>query len=448
MALTMAAGLTLAAPGALAQGSQAPTAGTSPSVEDLGGMTVSSFAPPLAAAMLPGRMLEITMNVPGQVWQERFVVGIPSQMQNPAPVLTMFHGYGEDPRDVMTRSSLPAEAMSRGWIVFIPLGAHHFNYGIDYAQDNIEDGFEFLGARLPIDMDRIYGVGFSMGGGAAASYAARHLDPEHVQFAALVNHTGTTSLRATYQTSNDTALFSSPLMFGATPDQNPFVYQRSSTVDSDPGAGLVDTNAEMARNLGTIPLQNWYAVFDVNQTIIEQTVLLDERVGALGGSTEEIVVQSAVHQWGTLDPIAVIDWFESKTLSAPGPGDVTRTLADRDGRWHSLQIEQRTAGDFTPVLWSSQTGVNALYLVDIKNAAAIATDLRDQQLDPARPMHVIAQTLDGHAPILRISGFTQAPSSVNYRGRVVSNWSFDAATGTLTVEETGAATWAHWVILP
>lgn len=411
-------------------------------------MTVSPFAPPLAAAALPGRMLEITMNVPGQTWQERFIVGIPSQMQIPAPVLTLFHGYGEDPVDVMDRSDLPAEAMGRGWVVFIPLGAHHFNYGIEYAQDNIEDGFEFLGARLPIDMDRIYGVGFSMGGGVAASYAARHLDPEHIRFAALVNHTGTTSLRATYHTSNDTNLFRSPLMFGATPDEDPFAYQRSSTVDLDPGTGLFDASAEMARNLGTIPVQNWYAQFDVNQTIIEQTNLLDERVDALGGTTQEIVVQSTAHEWATLDTTSVINWLETKTLRAPGPGEVTRTLADRDGRWHSLEIEQRVAGAFTPILWSSQTAVNALYLIGMENAEAIETDFRDHQLDAGRTLHVITETTDGLAPALRITGFTQAPSSVNYRGRALSSWSFDAATGTLTMEETGAPTWGHWVIVP
>lgn len=443
LAPQLALALLLAVPSADAQ-----VAADATTMAGLGGMTTSPFTPPLAAAPLPGRMLEITMNVPGQTWQERFVVGIPSQMQNPAPVLTLFHGYGEDPLDVVNRSELPAEAMRRGWVVFIPLGAHHFNYGIEYAQDNIEDAFEFLGARLPIDMDRIYGVGFSMGGGAAASYAARHLDPQHIRFAALVNHTGTTSLRATYQTSNDTNLFRSPLMFGATPDENPFTYQRSSTVDLDPGTGLFDANAEMARNLSTVPVQNWYAQFDVNQTIIDQTILLHQRVGALGGTTEEIVVQSAAHEWASLDTMVVIDWLEAQTLRAPGPGDVTRTLADRDGRWHSLEIKQRAAGEFTPVLWSSQTAINSLYLINMKNAETIETDLRDQELDAARIMHVITETTDGHAPALRISGFTQAPSSVNYRGRAMSNWSFDAATGTLTMEETGTPTWGHWIIVP
>ena len=37
-----------------------------------------------------------------------------------------------------------------------------------------------------------------MGGGAALSYAARHRDPERGAFAAVVNHTGTISLRNTY----------------------------------------------------------------------------------------------------------------------------------------------------------------------------------------------------------------------------------------------------------
>lgn len=424
------------------------TPGATPTAQSMGGAMVSPYAPPTSANLINGRLLELTLNVPGQTWQERFVVGIPSNLQTPAPVLTLFHGYGEDPRDTVQRTALTNEALSRGWLVFAPLGAHHFNYGIDYSQENIEFAFEFIGSRLPLDMDRIYGVGFSMGGGVAASYAARHLDPNGIRFAAIINHTGTTSLEMTYGTSNDEALFQSPLMFGGTPDQVPFAFRRSSTVNVDSITLETDQDGEMATNLSHVPVQNWFALYDVNQTIIQQTEALHDRLGALGGTTSEHPVQASVHQWDTLDAQAAIAWLEQQTLTPPAPGEVVRTLADRDGNWHALSIEQRNAGDFTPVLWSGQPSVNALYMVDMKNVGAIGTDVRDHGLDNGQIMHVMTQVLDGAAPELRIEGLSAAPANVTYRGLATPSWSYDAQTGVLTLQEQGATQWGHWIIVP
>ena len=418
------------------------------SIYGLGGAYASPFVPPMSATAVGGRLLDITLNLPGHAYQERFVIGIPQQMQTPAPVLTLFHGYGEDPTQVVQRTDLVSLALARGWVVFIPLGAHHFHYGIDYAQENIEDTFAFIASRLPLDLDRVYGVGFSMGGGAAASFAARHLDPNGIRFAALVNHTGTNSLRATYHTSNDSLLFRSPLMFGGSPTEEPFGYLQSSAIDLDVFTGGVDPSQEMARNLARIPTQHWFATFDVNQSIVEQTTALDGRMTALGATTEQISVPSAAHSWATLDAQAVLDWLDPKRWNPPAPGDVTRTLADRSGRWYDLEITQRTNGAFTPVLWSGQPGPNALYLVGMENAAAIRTDLARVGLDAGRTIHVIAQALDGEAPTIVLEGFDAQPFSVQLSGSGAPSWSFDAAVGTLTLEETGQASWSQWRIVP
>ena len=86
----------------------------------------------------------------------------------------------------------------------------------------------------------------------------------------MVNHTGTASLRATYQQSNDTLLFRSPLMFGATPSQDPFAYQRSSTIDFAALGGQLLPGGEMASNLSHVPTRHWNADFDPNPYIVEQ----------------------------------------------------------------------------------------------------------------------------------------------------------------------------------
>ena len=420
-----------------------------PTQETLGGVFTTPVTPPLTGGVIDGRLLEITMNIPGQTWQERFVLGIPGNMQTPAPVLTLFHGYGEEPVNVVQNSTIAQEAMARGWLVFIPLGAHQYNYGIDYAQENIELAFEFVGSRLPIDMDRIYGVGFSMGGGAAASYAARHLDPAGIQFAAVVNHTGTTSLRATYQTSNDFNLFRSPLMFGGTPDESTFRYSRSSTVDMDAIAGTVNPRAALSSNLSHIPVQHWYATMDANASIIDQTIELDQAMEQIGADTDLIPRSFSIHSWTTLDNQAVLDWLESKRLTRPTAGDITRTIADRDGAWHDLQITQAQAEELTPILWTVQPQANAFYALEMENLAEVAVDAETIGLNTDASMLLVLETRDSTPTDIVLHGINQAPAAVVRRGRGASAWSYDAANRTLTMSElSGTPGWASWRIQP
>ena len=237
-------------------------------------------------------------------------------------------------------------------------------------------------------------------------------------------------------------------MFGGTPAEEPFRYIQSSTIDLDVFSGQVDPMQEMARNLARIPTQHWYAMFDVNQTIVEQTTMLNTRMTGHGAATEEVPVQSAAHSWATLDGQAVLDWLEPKRWTPPAPGEVTSTLADRSGRWYDLDITLRADDALTPVLWSGQPGPNALYLVGMENAAAIQTDLARVGLDAGRTVHVVTQTLDGHAPTIVLEGWNAPPYSVQLSGSGSPSWSYDAAAGTLTLEEAGRASWSQWQIVP
>lgn len=440
--------LTLAALPAAPAAIQSSSNQSSPTQASLGGLSVTPFAPTMQANLVGARMLNVRLNLPTQAWQEEFILAIPSTVAWPAPVLTLFHGYGEEPDDVVANSPLVGEAMARGFVVFIPLGAHKYNYGIDYAQRNIELAFEFLSARLPIDLDRIYAAGFSMGGGAAASFAARHQDPDGLRIAAVVNHTGTASLRATYQQSNDTGLFNSPLMFGGSPSQVPFAYQRSSTIDFDALGGQLEVEGEMASNLSHVPTRHWNADFDPNPYIVEQTEKLHDQMVFRGADSARHVVQSSVHAWNTMDPVAVMDWLAPQVAELPAPGGVHRTMVDRSGRWNQLEVEQAQPDAFTPVTWSSQPVGNMLYLIEMANAGSISAQLDDLALDGGSDVRVVLQVTDASTPDVSLTGFTQSPMNVLRRGVSTSAWTYDAATGTVTLEERGGAGWSDWTIVP
>ena len=424
-----------------------PAAQGAPTTSSLGGFSVTPFTPAMQWNLVAARMLDVRLSLPGQDWQEQFILAIPTAVTWPAPVLTMFHGYGEEPADVIQNSPLVAEAMARGYVVFVPLGAHKYNYGIEYAQRNIELTFQFLSARLPIDLDRIHAVGFSMGGGAAVSFAARHQDPGGLRIASVVNHTGTASLRATYHRSNDFGLFESPLMFGASPSADPFAYQRSSTVDLDVFSGSLIPGGSMAPNLSHVPVRHWNAEFDPNPFIVAQTEQLHDTLVSVGADSERRVVPSAEHSWATMDPVAVMDWIDDRSAVEPSPGEVVTTIADRDGRWHQLGLEQAQAGRLTPIRWSSQPGSNALWLIGLENLRRATAHVDDLGLDPSRDLRVIVQVADTSTPRVTLEGFPTPPTDVLRRGISTSAWSHDPHQGTLTIHESGSS-WADWTIVP
>jgi len=66
-----------------------------------------------------------------------------------------------------------------------PRGIYKENFGAPLPQDQQQQVIDWVLAHYPIDRDRIYGIGFSMGGGGVASYAARHLDRTGAMFAAM-----------------------------------------------------------------------------------------------------------------------------------------------------------------------------------------------------------------------------------------------------------------------
>ncbi|MEL6429693.1 MAG: alpha/beta hydrolase [Planctomycetota bacterium] len=451
---TLTGGIASLALGSLALGSLGwaapqstvePVLGSSP--ESLGGSFSSPYVPPMSVQATGARTLEVTLNLPGQTWAERFILALPAGQTGLAPVLVLFHGYGEDPRDVALNTPLFAEALLRGWVVVAPLGGHRYHYGIDYAQENIERTLEVLYTRLPLDPERLYAVGFSMGGGAAASFAARHLDPAGPRFAAVVNHTGSTSLVSSWETQGAQDVFESPLMFGATPYIAPFGYRRSSTVEHDAFTNTLSGERHMGLNLARVPMRNAYGLFDANFGLVEQTQALH---GYLGDTSEEIVLQSATHSWATLDAASTLDWLGGHALQEPQPEEIVRTLADRSGAWNQVGLELRDENAFGTILWSARPSTDDLYLIDLENLARIDVDLERVGLEPTpgQPLRVLTQTTDGAPAKLELTGLGGPPTAVQYAGFAQGSWNYDASRDVLVLEETGSAGWARWTVLP
>jgi len=76
------------------------------------------------------------------------------------PLLVYLHGSGDDDRGMLDRSRAPA-----GWIQLAPRGRGTSNcYSADHAQDDLRESVADVLAHYPVDPERVFLAGFSMGG--------------------------------------------------------------------------------------------------------------------------------------------------------------------------------------------------------------------------------------------------------------------------------------------
>ena len=397
---------------------------------------------------LPRGVYEITLKKTGTDWDETFLVGIPKQMQAPAPVLVLFHGYGQTPRKLLDLTTYFPDAMARGWIVVAPLSAHIYNFSIDYAQQNTEKALDWVAKYFPVDPDRFYAVGFSMGGGAAATYAARHLDPKHARIAAVVNHTGTTSVADVYWNADDDSLLSDVLMFGGSPADVPFRYSTASMMDLDSFTDQIDPATDLARNLCHVPVKNFCAAYDPNTYLVHQTERSFDQLTFRGVPTEINLSSHSVHKWSTLGEASVLNFLEPLSYSDPAPGTSVRTLADRSGTWFDFQVQQLQSGQFSPFRWTVMTNLNRLYLDEVANVQRITVDPAKLELDKADALEVVFNNVDGNTVEIALSGYPQPPSNVLRGGQSTGSWTYDAVTGTVVLIESNGSNYPTWRIEP
>ncbi|NWJ39833.1 MAG: prolyl oligopeptidase family serine peptidase [Geothrix sp.] len=76
------------------------------------------------------------------------------------PLLVYLHGSGDDDRGMLDRSRAP-----EGWIQLAPRGRGTSNcYSADLAQDDLREAVADVLAHYPVDPERVFLAGFSMGG--------------------------------------------------------------------------------------------------------------------------------------------------------------------------------------------------------------------------------------------------------------------------------------------
>lgn len=403
----------------------------------------------------PGLVEFVILNT-GSGWQEKFLLQLPPTMPTgPVPLLVVFHKFGSSHGDVLNTTFF-AETQARGWYGMAPLGARQKHFGNNESQINTRAALNLVARLFPVDRQRVYGVGFSMGGGAMANYAARHVDPRGIRFAALVDHTGGVSLSHTWFYEPDDADLddNTPTpganlevpdilesYFGGTPAASPFQYQRCSLIDLDPTFGTINPTTNFARNLKSIPTHIWIANADPMAYLVTQTSAFDGHLQAQGVDHQYTSPPGNTHVWATVDETAACDWLQTKTLQTPTSQS---TLADEDGRWYHFDVEQQATGAFTPFTWDVNAAARRVTISGTRNMKRVSIDSTSAGFALTGNVTLRVSTADGTGDRVRLLNVSAAPLGVTRDGLAASG-TFDSLTQTFEIVET-SSTLHEWVI--
>ncbi len=407
--------------------------------EDLtgwGGVTVQSVGQ--ASDAQPGAatyaLWEVAIGAAhiGTGFAERFLFSEPLPKPTaPAPLLVVHHRFGKTHLDLAVATDYLEQAAARGWYVLGMLSGSNKHFLSDVAHAHTEFVLDWtLNSNPGIDPQRIYGVGFSMGGGMALNYAARHLDPTRPMFAALVNHTGNVSLAHVLAHEVLEVQQILGFWFGTLHplDVDPLRLQRASLIDYDPLSGQFLKSGDMIRNLAATPL---YMTRASNDTIVVagvpylkiQNDVLDRHIeielGIAPGPTYQYeVVPYVGHSWDMLPESTVLDFFEPFALQMPSSG---RVLADRNARWYhfttALLAPELANGEFA---WTVDTSANSVALTEVAGLAALTIDTLQAGLDPTAALTLAVTSKDAEGVQLLVKDIGSPPSLVTVDGEAAS----------------------------
>ncbi len=391
----------------------------------------------------------------GDGWPENFlyVEPLPAPTQ-PVPLVVMFHKFGSTQNDLTFNTNFPAEAGAQGWYLVCPLAANTQHFGSLPSQVHMEAVILDMLVRYPlIDRNRIYAVGFSMGGGAVANYAARHLNPAKPMFASMVAMSGGFALKHTYYSDVPVRPF---LDFwygnGGAGSADPWKMARSSAVNFDPITLVVENTEDLARNLLHIPMRIVRPIDDPVPYLPVQGDVMAAHMQTLGATVGPNFDYKFVpfgwdaydHKWSMLDSHWAFNWMGTHTLTLPTSAS---TLADRDDTYFHFFVEQDAAGAFTPFTWNIDVPNNTLSFSATANLKRLTVDTLGAGINPLLQFTVNLATADGLADDIVITSVPSKPISVLRDTLPTSSWNYNATLGELTLLETDGLP-HQWVITP
>lgn len=386
--------------------------------------------------------LPTTTGTPERVWVQE------AASDQPRPLLVVFHRFGVSELDAMVSTRYFEEARRRQWYVIAPRSLSQFHFSSLDSQIHTERALTWALANFNIDTTRIYAVGFSMGGGAALNYAARHLDPSEARFAAVATLSGLLDHEHAYANEIPTTqdLYDDVFGNGTQGSADGWLMRRAGLFVLDPLLLQVVPGTDLARNLSHVNVHLFRSNGDIPYLSLQHDVLASHLASLpLSTAQHQSAVSSYVgHSWDAVDERQVCDWLRQFQLTTPVAAN---TLADEDGAYFHFVIEQDVPGAFSPFSWTVDSQANSVVFTDTQNVQRITVQTASAGLSAAAPLQVSLSAADNLSDEIVIEDWPLAPLQVLRDGIPSSGWLHDSLNARLTLLETDAAPHV-WQITP
>jgi acetyl esterase/lipase len=340
------------------------------------------------------------------------------------PMVVAYHGYGASHSSVAVQSTLDEECNTRGWVYMAPTGIDDQLFGSPISQQNTQAAMQWMLDNYNIDPDRIYMVGFSLGGGIVSNFAARRRDSDEMMIAALGIVSGTYDWTMSYENGGAPlkALLESQYNFGGTPTAFPFRYHQASDLyfrlgTYPPLPGTLEPEDSMATNLGSTPVYHTWDTGDPLPEAETQNPVMGTVLAGLGGTYMQVMTSGTVdpitllpapHSWAVLDEVDLFDFFDGKTANRT-PNNFSAQL-DGGNAVSYLSATQIVADAFTYVDGVSNTGSDALGILNVENAVDVDVDLAEAGQTTTGPINLLAASSDIHGFSLCMTNFAGNPA--------------------------------------
>ena len=364
------------------------------------------------------------------------------------PLVLAYHGFGSSAGSVANASLIDEECDTRGWVYVSPTGLDDQLFGSPICQQHIEAVIQWMLDNFNVDPDRIYAVGFSMGGGVVTNFAARHRDPAGIMLAAVGTVSATQDWVMEYTQGNAAVktLLENFYNFGGSPSTKLFAYRQASGLHFDqatypPLPGTLLESFSMATNLHDLPAYLTYDTGDTITWVPSVNDALASLLSAAGASVTKVVTSGTVdgdglpapHSWAVLDEVELFDFFEGNAVDR-FPAAFAAQL-DLGGPVSWVQASQKLAGAFTYIDGSADAGSASVSVTNVANVAEVVIDAGAAGIT-SMPVHVIATADPGIRYTLRLTGFSATPCYLldTATSQLVPLVDSDPATGSLLYE--------------
>ncbi len=281
------------------------------------------------------------------------------------PLAVCFHHWNGSEQSCFG-TEFDDEAYIRGWLFLSPWGGSGNHYHHQGSQALTEQEILWMMEHFPIDSQRIYMIGGSMGGGGGLIYSNNHLDPEKPMVAAAVSGSGILDCERRWDEmdGNNSMLE----WFGGSPDQVPFEYHRNSAVFFE------EPDQSMHLNLQYLPLYLDFAPDEPHRFHAEDLDSL------LTGYNPDIWIETdpeGGHGWSALDAVHACDWLSGFTLVSD-PNDINVNLDEESRAYWAEAGGQIASDDFIRI--HAQRSNRDYAILEFDNALRLSFHLETQDI--------------------------------------------------------------------